>query len=185
MKFAKNSIILICLVIFVSGCTFKGHEYKSDMNIINKLNDESLKKVNVLPKSSKVENNYSINLRAAKMISPYGSSFNDYILFSLRKQLKQNDLYNPNSNIKIYTELMKNEVDIMGFTTANYQITSKFVIEKDKKIVYDKLLSIQHDFPSHLLGQIAIERGLSNYPKAIQKLISKFLNDNNAIKVLK
>ncbi len=184
MTYIKNIIVAACLVLFISGCTFKGNEYKSDMNTINILNDENLHQVNVLPKSSNSENNYELQLRGGKMVSPYGSNFNDYILSSLKKQLKQNNLYNAESKIKIYTKLLKNEVDIWGFSTANYEISAQFLIEKSNDIVYNNMISIKHEFPSHFVGQIAVERGMNNYPKAVQKLIVEFLNDKNVIKLL-
>ncbi len=182
----KNTLFLLVLVGLFSGCSFKGYEYKADVETINRLNDEDLKAVNIKsPLKSSIENEVSIPLRAAKMTSPYGSSFSDYISYSLENQLKQNDLVSANSNIQIKTMLMKNSVDIWGFSTAHYEISSQFIIEKDEEIVYDKLINIKHTFPSHFVGQIAIENGMTNYPVAVKKLIAKFLRDEDVIKILK
>lgn len=37
----------------------------------------------------------------------------------------------------------------------------------------------------HFVGQIAIERGIDNYPIAVQKLIADFLNDSYVLESLK
>ncbi|WP_072682081.1 hypothetical protein [Arcobacter sp. LA11] len=186
----KNLLKLIALffvaIFFITGCTFKGHGYKADLDTINNLNDKNLKQVDVLDiEENNIENNKSLALRAASMVSPHGDDFSDYLVYAIKEQLSQNNLYNKESNIKIEAVLLKNFVDIWGFSTGNYQLSGKFIVKKDNEILYNEILSIQYNFPSHFVGQIAIENGLANYPNAMKKLVSEFLNDERLIKVLK
>ena len=181
----RNLFFLISVLVFITGCSFKGHEYKGDLNIVNDLNDRNLAQVDVVKVSnSGIKNANSLALRAVSMTSPYGDSFSDYISTSLKNQLSLNDLYDSKSNIRIDTKLLKNEVDIWGFSTASYDLSAQFLIRKDKTLLYDKVIQVRHEFPSHFVGQIAIENGMANYPIAVKKLISKFLSDEDALKVL-
>ena len=182
----KNLFFLISILFFITGCSFKGHEYKGDLNIVNDLNDRKLNQVDVVKISNDgIKNISSLPLRAVNMTSPYGNSFSDYLSSSLKSQLNLNNLYNSESNIKIDTKLLKNEVDIWGFSTASYDLSAQFIIRKDKTLLYDKVIQVRHEFPSHFVGQIAIENGMKNYPIAVKKLIVKFLNDEDALEILK
>jgi hypothetical protein len=73
------------------------------------------------------------------MISSYGNNYSDYVSFSLKQQLSQNDIYKENSNVIIKTKLIQNDVDIWGFSTGSYIINVNFKIFKDGKIIYDKI----------------------------------------------
>lgn len=179
----RNIVALSFLVVLISGCSIKGHEYKPDMNTVNDLMDRDLKQVNIAPIHK--ANNEVVPLRGAKMVSPYGRNFDDYLYFSLRKQLKLSNLYSKTSNIKIKTEFLKNEADIWGFSDGNYDLSSRFIIEKNEDEIYNKTFSIRHDFPSHFVGGIAVGNAIENYPKAVQKLIAKFLNDEEVMDILK
>lgn len=119
------------------------------------------------------------------MISPYGNSFSDYINQSLQIQLSQNDLYSKDSNYIVSTEIIKNDINIWGFSEAYCDLKVKFEINEGNRILYSDSIELKHDFPSHFVGQIAIENGINNYPIAVKKLIKKFLNDQRVINLLK
>ena len=183
----KNYILCIVVLLFTTGCTFKTPEYKVDNNIVNKLNNYDLNKVSLSSDINEIsdESNYKLKIRAVDMISSYGNNYSDYVYFSLKQQLSQNDIYKENSNVIIKTKLIQNYVDIWGFLTGSYIINVNFKIFKDGKIIYDKDIQNQHDFPSHFVGQIAIENAINNYPIAVQKVIAKFLTDEDTIKSIK
>lgn len=179
------SILVSFVYILFAGCSVKSPNYQADSNLANKLNNYDLNSVNI-------EKSYNINLvnsdklalRGANLISYYGQNFQDYLEESLKKQLSQNDLYLADSEITIKSELLINNVDIWGFSEGYYNISAKFTIYKNGKIVYDTTKSIMHTFPSHFIGQIAITNGINNYPIAIQKLISALLSDREVISIM-
>lgn len=187
MKLKCGFILSIVIVFFISGCTAKTPEYKIDSNIANLLNNYDLERMAVFKEtdSSLIENNYKLQLRGVEMISSKGGSFSDYISLSLKEQLSQNDLIDKNSNFVIKSNLLINDVDIWGFSTGSYTIKVNFKIIKDKHVLFDKDISIVHEFVSHFIGQIAIENGIMNYPVAVQKLLNKFLSDEDFIKTIK
>lgn len=184
MNNVKNYLLLFLMSFILVGCSIKGNQYKPDIQLINELNNYELKSVNTASIKNKLDS-HSISLRAAKMVSPYGTDFSDYLNNAMRIQLSQNKLYNENSNMKITTELVKNEVDIWGFSNGYYDIEVNFKILKENEMLYSNIVDIKHTFPSHFVGQIAIENAINNYPIAIKKLISKFFEDKKVINILK
>ena len=187
-KLKKITFLIFGLSIytFIVGCSVKSPIYQSDNNLSNKLNNYELQTVNVEKTyNGNLINSDKIALSGANLVSSYGGNFQDYLEESLKIQLSQNDLYDTKSDVTIKTELLLNNVSIWGFSEANYNISAKFIINKKGKIVYETTKTIIHNFPSHFVGQIAIERGIDNYPIAIKKLIASFLNDNYILEILK
>ena len=187
-KLKKITFLIFGLSIytFIVGCSVKSPSYQSDNNLSNKLNNYELQTVNVEKTyNGNLINSDKIALRGANLVSSYGGNFQDYLEESLKIQLSQNDLYDTKSDFTIKTELLLNNVSIWGFSEANYNISAKFIINKKGKIVYETTKTIIHNFPSHFVGQIAIERGIDNYPIAVQKLIADFLNDSYVLESLK
>lgn len=182
----KNLLGLLIISVFFVGCTFKAPEYKADIDTLDNLSDINLEKVNITEKSNvKLKNINSIPLRAVAMGSPYGNNFNDYLYESLSKQVNLSNFYDKESSLIIDSKLTKNEADIWGFGTGFYDLGANFTIKKNEQILLNKNYEIRHIFPSSFLGQIAIENAINNYPVAVKKLISKFLNDQEVINKLK
>jgi predicted small lipoprotein YifL len=179
-------VFSLLIYISITGCSVKGSIYTPDNNLTNKLNNYNLQSVNVEKiYNANLVNSTSLALRGANLVSPYGSNFQDYLEESLKTQLNLNSLFELNSEITINIKFLSNSVDLWGFSEGNYTLSANFTIIKKGSIVYDETKTIFHTFPSHFVGQIAIENGINNYPFAIQKLISSFLNDSKVLEILK
>jgi len=184
MHYLRNITLTIALLL-VTGCSVKGQKYTPDFNAINNLKNENLKSISVKSSNSESKNLMEISLRAAKMTSPYGGSFSKYLEESLKEHLKHASLYNESSNIKVAVLMLKNNVDIMGFSIGEADISAKFTVYKNNKIIHNKVYSIHHTWDSSFIGQVAIENALNNYPIAIQKLINKFTLNQDFLKKIK
>lgn len=184
IKHIRQASILLILILLISGCSVKGYTYKPDYTLRGEVIDSNLKSLSV-ERSTLNNSNESISLRAINMTSPYGGSFSRYLEIALEEQLKLSSIYDKNSTIKISTILLKNNVDISGISIGQANLAAKFTIIDNGKKIYDKTHTIHHTWDSSFLGQIAIENAKINYPIAIQKLINKFLMDNDFINVVK
>lgn len=180
----KNILLYVLIITIISGCTLKTPEYKVDNNTSDVLNNYNLNQVSL---SKELDNNlneynYKLKLRAAEMIPSMGGSYSNYIAISLKQQLSQNDLYKDDSNIVVKTKLLQNDVDIWGLSKGSYTLSINFKVLKNGEIVYNRNISNTHEFDSHVVGQIAIENAINNYPIAVQKVLNKFLLDEDFIK---
>ncbi|WP_345985673.1 hypothetical protein WCX49_00735 [Sulfurimonas sp. HSL-1656] len=185
MFFFKSIAAVLFSVLLFSGCSIKGHPYQPDFNSINYLKDQNLQKMSVNGSESSDESDEEVSLRAANMVSPYGGSFTTYLQKSLQEHLQQAALYDKHSKIKITATLIRNDVDISGFSIGTADLSAKFQVENDGTNVYNKELSIHHEWDSSFIGQIAIENALDNYPVAMQKLIDAFLSDKTFLESVK
>ena len=184
MNYLKNITLAIALLL-VTGCSIKGQKYTPDFNAINNLKNKNLQPMSVKLPSTEPKNFMTISLRAAQMTSPYGGSFSKYLEESLKEHLKHASLYNESSDIKVTVSMLKNDVDIMGFSVGEADISAKFTVYKHNKIIHNKVYNIHHTWDSSFIGQVAIENALNNYPIAIQKLINTFTLDQDFLKKIK
>lgn len=183
MKYLKQIFFAIGLVFIMSGCSMKGVEFTPNFNSINDLKDGNLKSVSV--KQNKVGNtSISVGRASNVMTSPYGGTFQEYLSISLKEELQQADLYSENSNIEISTKLLKNILDT-GLSVGTAELSANFIIQIDKKEVFNKTYDIKHEWESSFAAATAIPVTLDNYPIAIQILIDKFLLDTDVQNILK
>lgn len=185
MNYIKRILVLTIVILAISGCSIKGHKYKPDFNSINELKDANLQSMNIQENPLQEEKYKNISLRGSSMVSPYGGTFSKYLEISLKEHLLQASLFNNKSDINIMTILLKNDFDISGFSTGEADLSAKFIVYINNKIVYEKIHSIHHEWDSSFIGAIAIPNGLNNYPIAVQKLINKFLEDKELIELIK
>ena len=184
MNYLKSITLAIALLL-VTGCSVKGQKYTPDFNTINNLKNKNLQSMSIKSSNSVSKDFMTISLRSAQMTSPYGGSFSKYLEESLTEHLKYASLYNESSNIKVTVSMLKNDVDIMGFSIGEADISAKFTVYKHNKIIHNKVYSIHHTWDSSFIGQVAIENALNNYPIAIQKLINKFTLNQDFLKKIK
>ena len=185
MNYLKTLLVLTILILSISGCSIKGHKYKADFNSINELKDANLKSMTIQKDTLNHDKNEKISLRAMNMTSPYGGSFSKYLEISLEEQLKQSSLYDNNSIIKISATLLKNDININGFSIGEANLSAQFIVTINNTKEYQKIHKIYYEWDSSFIGQIAIENALNNYPIAMQKLINKFMQDKEFINLLK
>lgn len=184
----RNILLIISVLVtslLISGCSLKGHKYTADFNTVNESKEYNLEKVSVRHDSKIKGTKFTtVSLRGSSMSSPYGDSFNSYLEYALKEQLLQSNLFDINSNINIKTELLKNNVDSMDFFVGSADISARFIVNIKDKTVYDKIHTTNHTWPSSFAGAIAIPNAMDNYPKAMQKVINKFILDRDFIKII-
>ncbi|NBL00480.1 MAG: hypothetical protein EOM50_21250 [Erysipelotrichia bacterium] len=187
MKYLKNIVFYVGLLLFISGCSSKGIEFTPNFNSINELKDSDLKTMAVQ------KNHFSsaeaqakavlVGRGTNKMLSPYGGSFQEYLEISLKEELMQASLYYESSDIKIVTELLSNKLNT-GMSTGTADLSANFKIVMREKEVFNKNYTIHHEWESSFAAATAIPSTLENYPIAMQKLIDAFLFDKEVIALL-
>lgn len=176
------SIVMIGLM---SGCTMNAVQYQPDFNLVNDMKDNELKKMNVGEISSASPKVNKISVRGSSMVSTFNNSYADYLEVALREQLQQADLYDASSSIAIAGELLTNKINAAGFSVGTATISAQFKVESSGYVVFDKVISIMHEWESSFVGAIAIPNAQNNYPIAVQKLITKLMSDPDFISSVK
>ncbi|WP_199610119.1 hypothetical protein [Flocculibacter collagenilyticus] len=169
-------ILIILASVLLSACTVVAPNYQVSLDNTQKLKLASLNKMDVgTIKDSKKVN--KLSLRGSSFVSPIEKSFGKYLESALKQELEQAKLYSSVSNIQVEGVLLKNNIDISGFSIGEGDMTVKFTVKQDEKVTYQKTLSAKHEWDSSFVGAVAIPNGQINYPVIIQKLLGELFTD--------
>lgn len=177
----KNKLFIVLMVSLVSGCSMNTVQYQPDFNLVNDMKDNDLQKMSVGDISSKNPKVNKVSIRGSSMVSTFDNSYAKYLEAALREQLQQANLYDFSSTILIAGELLTNKVNAAGFSVGTAEISARFEVLNSDKVIFDKVVTITHEWDSSFVGAIAIPNAQNNYPIAIQKLISKLMTDQDFI----
>ena len=119
------------------------------------------------------------------MTSPYENSFANYVAEAIKQELSLAKRYAADAGTEITGTLLKNDVDVSGFSTGSADISARFIVSRAGQITYDQIKSIHHEFPSSFAGAVAIPRGVQEYAVAVQNLLSQLYADSNFAAALK
>lgn len=184
MKYLK-SITLLVIILIVSGCSSIAPNYQSDFKTVNGLKNNNLHSMKSGEFTEKDKTVNDITIRGGEMSSPYDKSFGKYLKKALEEELKQASLWDKSSNFEVSGILLKNELDGSGMNIGTADISAKFVVKKNRKVIYSKTHTIHHEWESAFAGMTAIPRAQNNYVTAIQKLLKAFFLDKELLVTLK
>jgi hypothetical protein len=166
---------------FMSGCTMNAVQYQPDFNLVSELKDQNIRSISVGDISNKEPALNRISLRGSPMVSTYSNSYADYLEAAIKEQLLQSGLYEESSTIEISGELLENKVSVASFSIGTANISARFIVKNSENIRFNKIVAIEHQWPSSFVGAIAIPNAQNNYPLAVQKLINKLMSDSEFI----
>ncbi len=183
----KNMIVIAALILLMTGCSTMAPKYNTDFNNIAQMRKEKLNAAKVGPvikAPTAKEDVDSLTIRGSRYVSPYGS-YTAYLSEALKQELDDARLLNPDSQIEVSAELLRNSLNASGFSTGTAEIEARFLVRNSGLIKYDKVMSARHTWPSSFVGAIAIPKAQQSYPVVVQKLIGSLFADPEFISALK
>ena len=180
--------LLSCIFVVAvasSGCSIVAPHYSASMENVQKLKDSGTLGAKAGSFSGQdVSNANSISLRAASLTSPYGSYAN-YLAEAVKQELQLAGKLNAGTDIEVSGILLKNDIDVSGFTTGYGNIEARFVVKSGEKVRYDRIKSAHAEWESSFAGAVAIPRGRDEYPRLVQQLLGTLYADQSFIEALK
>jgi len=179
-----TKIIIVSLSLLVSACSMQAPPYNASMENVQTIKRAQVEQVNVgtILSTKKLD---SISLRGSSMYSPVEKSYGAYLSKALEEELKLAKAWSSVSSTVITGEMLTNDIDVSGFSTGTGEVSAKFVIRRGDKVLFDKVVSANHQFDSSFMGAIAIPNGQANYVNLIQKLIKNLFEDEQFALALK
>jgi hypothetical protein len=180
----KGLIIAVASVIVASGCTrIFASNYESDFKEVIALKKTSAKPVKVnkfgpADESSAV-NEISVRF-ASVMVSP-NTTFSNYVEQAIITDLHNAGLYDPESGTVIDAELIKNDIDVSGFSKGNGIIEIMLSVAKGSRVLLKKTYHAETNFDTASGGHIAIPIARQQYPVLVRALLSKVYQDREFI----
>lgn len=130
-------------------------------------------------------NSNSISLRASHMTSPYEDSYAAYLTEAIKQELSLAGKLKPDTDFEISGALLKNDINISGFSIGTGDIQARFVLKKGELVRYDQIKTIHSEWDSSFAGAVAIPRGQQQYPNLVQKLLASLYADRDFLAALK
>jgi hypothetical protein len=116
-------------------------------------------------------------LRGSSVSSSYGS-YSLQLKEVIIAELKAAGLYDEKSPIQIEAQLTDSQVDA-AIGTGTARLAAKFKVSKSGRIVFEKELSVESQWPSSFVGAIAIPEAINQYSSLYKKLAAKLFDDQD------
>jgi hypothetical protein len=185
----RNVLAVLVLVsgFLASGCTSIAPLYGPSMENVQALKDAGDVKAKVGAFSAKenLETARSISMRASKVVSPYGESYAAYLEEAVKQEMSLAGKLSPNASSEVSGVLLKNSIDIGGFSVGYGDIQVRFVVKKNGSVQYDQVKSAHREWESAFAGAVAIPRGKIEYSNLVQMLLKTLYADQNFVQALK
>lgn len=184
--FAKLALISLFSML-VTGCAGVVPRYTQSIDNVQKLKDNGAysAKVGNFTSDNNPENVNPLRVRANTAASPYDGSFANYLSQALKDELTLADKYSAQSNVEITGTLLKNNVDIGGFSTGYGNIEARFVVKNNGQLRYDQVKSGHLEWESSFAGNIAIPKAGQQYAFVVQQLLANLYADPAFLAALK
>lgn len=184
--FLKPLLTILLSVFVLSGCgTIQAPPYTPNYEKIDQFSSDSLSKVSLgefLPTDKNAPVN-KVSLRAMNLGTSQGH-FAGYLQASMKSDLREMGIYNPNSSRSIEANILENDIDISGLNEGTGTISVDVTILENEQTLFMKNYKANTQFESAFLGSVAITRGANEYPVLIKTLLSKIYQDSEFIRAL-
>ena len=186
MNNAQKYLVAVATVLLVSGCaSINVPPYSPHYETIDRLRELDIEKMSVGevgPRDPDAAVN-QISLRGAMLKSPSGT-FASYLENAIRSDLMEMGFYDPTSTTRIDAIIFKNDI-AAGISTGTGVMEVMLTIKKKGKRTFEKTYVANIQFESAYLGNMALNRGLAQYPNLVRELLRQVYRDSAFIKAVK
>lgn len=171
--------------VLLSGCAINAPAYTPRYETLDQLKKAPLDKIalgDFQPNDSGAAVN-RITLRGSPLTAA-GGSYADYLETALRSDLQEMGFYDPASPLRVDATLLKNDIDVLGFSTGTGEIEARLSVARQGQRLLDKTYAATISFESSFLGAVAIPRGQAEYPNLVRALLQKVYADPEFIRAV-
>jgi hypothetical protein len=179
---AHYPIAVLIAALMLSGCgQYKTSPYSFSPQNVQTLKDAGTGKVKL---GSFTESpGTKITLRAAPMVSPYGT-YAEYLKEALRQELDFAGRLSTSSEVEISGVIVKNTFDASGINEGVGELHAHIRVKRGADSVYDKIVSATHRWESAFAAAVAVPKALAEYPNLVRNLVQNLLRDPEFIKAI-
>lgn len=181
-------ILFILLLALLSGCSISTQNYQPSLVNVQSLRGNQGLSTNVgtfVPKGGDEAAVTNIKLRGSTLTSPYGT-FSSYIEAAVRQEITDAGILDKDSPKTVSGILIKNNLDANGFSVGTADIEVEFsVTDPAGRVIYHRVISAHHEWPSSFVGAVAIPAAQQNYHITVQKLLEQLFADKEFISAIK
>ena len=178
-----RSVLVAILVSLVAGCvSMPAQKYQPGIASTQELMKTGRSKMAVDRfDASKGVDNSSLDIRGSQLTGAGDGSFSTYLHDALQSELEAAGRYDPAATARLSGTLTVNDLE-SGVSVGKARVGARFVLTRQHAIVFDKVLTADHQWDSSFVGAIAIPAAMQNYTTAVQKLAEALFSDPDFVK---
>lgn len=119
----------------------------------------------------------SVSVRGSSLKSPSANSFSAYLKDALIEDLRAAGKYDEAAGTSISGQLTQNQLNAAGISKADSTVAAKLVVTRNGSSIYDKLISVAHEWESSFMGPIAIPEAINQYTQMYARLLDRLFAD--------
>lgn len=116
-------------------------------------------------------------LRGMSLHNAHGS-FSQQLRDTVIVELKAAGLYDEKSELQIEAQLLESQVDA-AITIGTAKLAANFTVDKGGKRVFEKVLSVESEWDSSFIGDIAVPEAINQYNSLYRQLVAKLFDDKD------
>jgi len=180
-------IAILAATVLVCGCAQTASQYAPSIENVQRLRDSGAGRTQIgrFEAESREAKVNAITLRGSPLVSPYGEKYTSYLEEALRTEFRAAQLLDDKATLEIGGVLLKNDVNVAGFTEGYAEMEARVVVKRDGQARYDRVKYTKIVFESSFAGAIAIPRGVQAYPELVAKFLSDLYADKEFIAALR
>lgn len=182
------ALMSLCAMLLCGCANLVAPKYNPTFQTTQELRAKELRSIKVgtfLATSAPGANVEALSMRGAKFQSPYGGSFVTYLQEAVRQDLYDARLLDDAAPAQITGELIRNELNAAGVRTGDAAIEARFMVDEAGSRVFDKTMSVKHQWESSFAAANAVPLALEGYRATMQQLMSKLFGDPDFVNALK
>jgi len=186
MRFAAALLALTVSVLSTGCANFVAPDYSADYSAVDALKRSGLAKSSVgkvQPEDAAAKVN-SISLRGSSLKAG-DTTFAGYVGRAMMSDLKEAGLYDANAQRRIDMVLLKNEIDVSGFSEGMGSIEVQLTVSEGSKTLLQKNYTAKTRFASSFAGAVAIPKGQTEYPNLVRELLASIYRDQAFVQALR
>jgi hypothetical protein len=178
---ARYIVVLLAAAVLTGCATGPIGAHQPNLATVQTLRQSNMAPASVgefLPAATlKAGRDKSVSVRGSSLKSPSANSFSAYLRDALIESLRTAGKYDPAAATAISGQLAQNDLNAGGVSKADSAIAAKFVVTRNGSSVYDKLISVAHEWDSSFVGAIAIPEAINQYTQMYTRLLDKLFAD--------
>lgn len=105
-------------------------------------------------------------------------SFSQQLKDTVIVELKAAGLYDEKSELQIEAQLLENQVNA-AITTGSAKLAANFTVDKAGKRLFEKSFSVDSQWDSSFIGDIAVPEAINRYSSLYRQLVAKLFDDKD------
>jgi hypothetical protein len=173
---------MACFCLLLTGCAQVSVKYQSTLSNVELLKAGKAASLNVgnfaLAPGLAPEIDKNVSARGSTLAGGEKGLFSQYLKDALTEELKAAGKFDPASGIVISGLLTRSSTDAPVSGNGKAELGAKFSVQREGKVVYDKELVENAEWPSSFIGATAIPAALNGYASLYQKILGSLFGDD-------